>query len=317
MNFIQIEGRKVFPVPFNLLVQLGSVVDFNGELLQLVLAKIGQSYSKEEMSERLGLAKCWLEECSPQNINRIRSFRNWKVFDTFTTEEKIETKLLYNYLAKGDYSLDDLQTELYAIPRQVRNITREDKALKTIQSKFFSNVYKLLIDKEKGPRLYLFLYAISPDSYIHLLDFSYPKTDEEIRIENPIEVVETDQKQDEIVENIAIEVKDVKQSITIDDFSRMDIRVCEVLKCQEIRKSHSCYKIVVNDGKRQRTIVSSIKSCYTPEQLIGKKILVLVNLAPTRIAGVTSEGMLLAASFNDQSKVILVDKMVPLGCEVK
>ena len=79
----------------------------------------------------------------------------------------------------------------------------------------------------------------------------------------------------------------------------------------------SCYKITVNDGKQQRTIVSSIKSHYNPEQLIGKKILVLVNLTPTRIAGVTSEGMLLAATFNDHCKVIFADNTVPAGCEVK
>lgn len=317
MSFVKINGREIVPVPFNLLVQLGSVVDFNPELLKHVLSKIGYDYSIEEMAERLGLAKCWLEECSPESMNRLRTHRNWDVFDTFTDEEKKEIELVHNYIAKGNYTLDELQTELYAIPRQVRGITREDKALKTVQGQFFSNVYKLLIDKEKGPRLYLFLYAISPDSYLHLLDFSYPKTKEEIQAETQPEVVETEQEQEEVVENIAIEVKDVKSGITIDDFSKIDIRVCEVLKCQEIRKSHSCYKITVNDGKQQRTIVSSIKSYYNPEQLIGKKILVLVNLAPTRIAGVTSEGMLLASSFADHCKVIFADDIVPSGCEVK
>lgn len=76
-------------------------------------------------------------------------------------------------------------------------------------------------------------------------------------------------------------------------------------------------KITVFDGKEQRTIVSSIKSYYQPEQLIGKKILVLVNLTPTRIAGVTSEGMLLAASFNDYSKVTFADDIIPAGTVIK
>ena len=53
-----------------------------------------------------------------------------------------------------------------------------EKALKAIQGTFFKNVYKLLIDKEKGPRLYLFLFAIDPQKYVGLLDFSYPKTEE-------------------------------------------------------------------------------------------------------------------------------------------
>lgn len=317
MSFVKINGREIVPVPFNLLVQLGSVVDFNPELLKHVLSKIGYDYSIEEMAERLGLAKCWLEECSPENMNRIRTHRNWDVFDTFSDEEKKEIELVYNYIAKGNYTLDELQTELYAIPRQVRGITREDKALKTVQGKFFSNVYKLLIDKEKGPRLYLFLYAISPDSYLHLLDFSYPKTEEEIQAEM-LPVIEEQEKLEETESDVIdYEAPAFKSGISIDDFAKMDIRACKVLKCQEIRKSHSCYKITVDDGKDKRTIVSSIKNIYTPEELIGKNILVLVNLAPTRIAGVTSEGMLLAASFNNRCKVMFADDVVPSGCEVK
>ena len=317
MAFVKIQGREVHTIPFNLLVQLGSVVDFNEDLLQLVLSKINYNYTKEEMAERLALAKCWLEECSPENMNKLRTYRNWEVFEAFSEEEKKEIALLHNYLKTANYTLEELQTELYAIPRNVRGITREDKALKSVQGKFFSNVYKLLIDKEKGPRLYLFLYAISPESYLHLLDFSFPKTEEEINAEKQPEVVEPEPVKEEVIENVEIEVEDFKPTITIDDFSKMDIRVCEVLKCQEIRKSHSCYKITVNDGKQQRTIVSSIKSYYKPEQLIGKKILVLVNLAPTRIAGVTSEGMLLASTFNDYCKVVFADNVVPSGCAVK
>lgn len=317
MAFVKIKGREVYTIPFNLLVQLGSVVDFNEDLLQLVLSKINYNYTKEEMAERLALAKCWLEECSPENMNKLRTYRNWEVFEAFSEEEKKEIELLHDYLKTATYTLEELQTELYAIPRNVRGITREDKALKSVQGKFFSNVYKLLIDKEKGPRLYLFLYAISPESYLHLLDFSFPKTEEEINAEKQPEVVEPEPVKEEVIENVEIEVEDFKPTITIDDFSKMDIRVCEVLKCQEIRKSHSCYKITVNDGKQQRTIVSSIKSYYKPEQLIGKKILVLVNLAPTRIAGVTSEGMLLASTFNDYCKVVFADNVVPSGCAVK
>lgn len=317
IQLIQIEGRKVNPIPFNLLVQLGSVVDFNETLLKIVMSKIGYNYSAEEMSERLGLAKCWLEECSPENINKIRIHRNWEIFETLSSEEKEEVRLLYEYLVKGGYSLEELQVELYAIPRQVRGITREDKALKSVQGQFFSNIYKLLIDKEKGPRLYLFLYAISPDSYIHLLDFSYPKTAEEIQADMQLVIAEQEKAEETKSEVINYEVPAFRSGISMDDFAKMDIRVCKVLKCQEIRKSHSCYKITVDDGKDKRTIVSSIKNIYTPEELIGKNILVLVNLVPTRIAGVTSEGMLLAASFNNLCKVMFADDIVPSGCEVK
>ena len=90
-----------------------------------------------------------------------------------------------------------------------------------------------------------------------------------------------------------------------------------ILKCQEIRKSHSCYKLTLSDGLDKRTIVSSIKAYYTPEELVGKKIIVLANLKPTRITGVTSEGMLLAATNNACGcKVIFVDDTVPEGTKI-
>lgn len=171
-------------------------------------------------------------------------------------------KLLYNYLTNNTYTLEELQAQLYAIPREVRGIDRNDKSLKKVQTQFFSNVYKLLIDKEKGPRLYLFLYAISPDKYIKLLDFSYPKTKEEETTETEINNLEAEVASTEEVINTEIVVEDFKTNILIEDFGKIDIRVCEVLKCTEIRKSHSCYKITVFDGKEQRTIVSSIKSYY-------------------------------------------------------
>lgn len=322
MSFVKIDGRTITPVPFSLLVQLGSVVDFKIDMLKDLLAKINYNYTVEEMSERLALAKCWLEECSPENMNRIRVHRNWAVFEAFTEEEKKEIEQLYDYLKKGGYSLEELQTELYAIPRQVRGITREDKALKTVQGQFFSNVYKLLIDKEKGPRLYLFLFAISPDSYLHLLDFSYPKTEVEIKAAETSEVdaaeIEKVDKENDIQYGEADPVEPIKPEVSIDDFLKIDLRVCKIIKCQEIRKSHSCYKITLDDGLKKREIVSSIKKYYSPEELIGRKIIVVANLAPTRITGVTSEGMLLAGTNNACGcKVVFVDDLIPEGTQIK
>lgn len=320
MSFVKIANRTVCPVPFNLMVQLGSVVDFNIDLLKIVLAKIGYVYSAEELSERLELAKCWLEECSPESMNRIRAYRNWDVYDSLSSEEKEEINLLFAYLTKGNYSLEDLQTELYAIPRHVRGITREDKSLKSVQGQFFSNVYKLLIDKEKGPRLYLFLFAISPDSYLHLLDFSYPKTEEETQseIQQAIPQNESAEVPAAMEYGEPDPVEGIKSEITIDDFLKVDLRVCKVLKCQEIRKSHSCYKLTLDNGIDKRVIVSSIKQYYKPEELIGKKIIVVTNLQPTRITGVTSEGMLLAGTNNACGcRVIFVDDSVPQGTQVK
>ena len=106
----------------------------------------------------------------------------------------------------------------------------------------------------------------------------------------------------------------VKEQISIDDFMRIDLRVCRIVKAQEIRKSHSCLKLTLDDGIKERVIVSSIKNEYTTEELIGKKIIVIANLAPSRFAGVTSDGMLLAATNNSCGcQLIFVDDGVPEG----
>ena len=220
-------------------------------------------------------------------------------------------------MANGSYTLDELNTELYAIPKNIYPEITDQKELKTIQGRFFKTVYKLLIDKEQGPRLYLFLYAIEKDRFLHLLDFSTPETDEEKAINAKADadaapaVEEKTYGEPDPVEPITEDL------VSIDDFSKLDIRVCKIVKCQEIRKSHSCYKLTLNDGIGERVIVSSIKHDYTPDELVGKKIIVIANLKPTRITGVNSNGMLLAATNNACGcKVIFIDDSVPEGTRI-
>lgn len=80
----EIEGRTVETVPMNLLVQLGSVVDFKVDMLELVFRKIGTPYTFDQFSDRLDRAKFWLEQCSPESVNRLRATRNWEVYDTLS-----------------------------------------------------------------------------------------------------------------------------------------------------------------------------------------------------------------------------------------
>ena len=110
------------------------------------------------------------------------------------------------------------------------------------------------------------------------------------------------------------ETAPLKAEIDFDAFSVLDLRVCKVLKCREIRKSNDCLKLTLFDGMGERIIVSSIKKYYAPENLVGRKIVVLVNLKPRRITGVTSEGMLLAATNRACGcKVLFVDDAIPEG----
>ncbi len=319
MYYTQVANHEVKTVPMGLLVQLGSVVDFNVPMLEVVFEKIGTPYKYEDFKDRLERAKFWLEQCSPENRNVLRKTRNFDVYETLDEKAKEEITVLHDYLKNNKFTLEELQTELYAVCKKVRGITEENKELKQVQGQFFKNVYRLLIDKEKGPRLYLFLYAINLNDYLPLLDFSYPKTEEEERLENIAlqeNTIVDEQKAKEVKEPDP--VQPVKSEITLDDFLKVDLRVCEIIKCTEIRKSHSCYKLVLNDGIKERTIVSSIKNDYKPEELIGKKIIVIANLQSTRITGVTSEGMLLAGTNNACGcKVIFVDPSIPCGTMIK
>ena len=309
--------KKIETVPMSLLVQLGSVVDFNVPMLETVFEKIGQPFTYDQFKDRLERAKYWLEQCSPENVNRLRPYRNWEVYEALSEEEKKEIALLHDYIKKGGYSLDELNQELYAIPKQVMGDLEDAKELKKIQGQFFKNVYRLLIDKEKGPRLYLFLYAIEPDKYVNLLDFSTPMTEEEKQPQVKEETAEEESSKKQVVLGDPDPVEPVRDEITIDDFTKIDMRVCKILKCAEIRKSHSCYKLTLFDGLKERVIVSSIKSYYTPDEMVGKKIIVIANLKPARFAGVTSDGMLLAATNNACGcQVIFVDDMIPEGTRI-
>ncbi|MEE1116452.1 MAG: lysine--tRNA ligase, partial [Clostridia bacterium] len=312
-----IEGRSPDTVPMSLLVQLGSIVNFNESMLETVFKKIGMNYTASQFSDRLDRAKTWLEQCAPEQVNKFRSGRNWEVYETLSDDEKTEIKMLFDYISNNKFTLDDLNAELYAIPKKVFGENLPDKELRTVQGAFFKNVYRLLIDKERGPRLYLFLGAFELSEYAKLLDFSTPKTDDEIKAEQmpEAEAVEAEEATQQFGEPDP--VPEQKPEIDIDAFEALDMCVCQIMKAETVRKSNACLKLTLDDGMGGRTIMSSIKSAYTPEQLVGKKIIVIANLKPTRICNVKSEGMLIAATNNACGcKVIFVDDSVPVGTRI-
>ncbi len=314
----KIEGRDIVTIPMSLLVQLGSIVNFNVPMLETVFSKIGTPYTREQFADRLDRAKYWLEECAPDQVNRLRETRNWEVYNTLNEDEKKAIALLHDGIKAGGYDLDGLNTMLYGIPKTVYPQFAESKELRSIQSTFFKTVYKLLLDKEQGPRLYLFLYAIEADKYVGLLDFSYPETEKEKNYGKVTE--ESAPAETTPVETVAKEadpVEPVKPQITIDDFAKLDFRVCKVIKAEPVRKSNACLKITLFDGIGERVIMSSIKAEYTPEMLIGRKIIVVANLKPSRICNVNSQGMLLAATNNACGcKILFVDDSVPEGTPI-
>ena len=324
MHNCMIEGRELHPVPMQQIVNFGSVVDFNADMLETVFEKIGNPFKKEEFAERLELAKYWLEKCAPQNMNTLLGYRNWDYYNTMNEVEKKEISLLHDYIEKGEYDLDELNSFIYTIPREADpNFDEENK--KAAQANFFKNAYNLMIGKTAGPRLYLFLYAVEPQRYLGLLDFSTPQTEEEARLaaEAKAEAERIAAEEAAAAQAAAEEearrnaIAPVKDQITIDDFDKVDMRVCKVVNCEVVKNAEKLLKLTLNDGLGERVIVSSIRDDYKPEELIGRKIIVIANLKPAKFAGVKSNGMLIAASGDDFGcKIIFVDDCVPEGTAI-
>ena len=103
--------------------------------------------------------------------------------------------------------------------------------------------------------------------------------------------------------------------ITIDEFSKIHLRVVKILSAEKVPETDKLLKLRVDLGSEEREIVSGISQHYTPEQLIGKTVVMVVNLKPTKIRGILSQGMVLAASQGDQLKLLGVD--MPVGSQIR
>ncbi len=113
------------------------------------------------------------------------------------------------------------------------------------------------------------------------------------------------------------EVAPYKDEITIDDFDTVDLRIAKVVSCEPVPKSDKLLRIIVNTGEAERQIVSGIAKEYKPEELIGRKIILVSNLKPAKLRGVESNGMLLAADMPDGGcKVIFADDAIEEGSQI-
>jgi len=110
-----------------------------------------------------------------------------------------------------------------------------------------------------------------------------------------------------------------ESKISIDDFMKIDLRVGEVIAAEKVEKSKKLMKMTVKLGEEVRTIVGGIATAYTAEQLVGKKFVFVANLAPAKLMGIESNGMVLAATLPDtfEASLLTVDPAVPSGAKVK
>ncbi|TDT50558.1 methionine--tRNA ligase [Fonticella tunisiensis] len=145
----------------------------------------------------------------------------------------------------------------------------------------------------------------------------FPRIDVEKKLAELDKIREEAMKQAQVAEKPKMEP--IKEEITIDDFSKIDLRVVKVVECERIKGADKLLKLKVDLGGEIRQVVSGIAKHFTPEELVGKQVILVANLKPVKLRGVDSYGMILAASTPNKEKLLLatVDGEIETGAQVK
>ena len=134
-------------------------------------------------------------------------------------------------------------------------------------------------------------------------------------IEAQLQKLQDTKKANEMAEATAAPAK---ENIEFDDFAKMDVRAGTVVECEKVKKTKKLLKLTVDTGIDTRTVVSGIAEYYQPEELVGKQVSILVNLAPKKLRGIESQGMILCAENADGSlSIVAPDKNVKPGSEIR
>ena len=228
-------------------------------------------------------------------------------------------------LAKDPENADRLNTVLYNLVESIvvgasllepYMPETSEKILKQL------NAEKLRVTELSNFGLYPSGNKVTDQPEILFARIDAPKMLEEIEKRFPSKVVEEEPKPEKKAkkeEKVEIPTLDavVKEEITIDEFSRMQLQMGEIISCEEVAKSKKLLCSQVKVQGRTLQIVSGIKHYYTPEQMVGKKVVVITNLKPTKLAGVLSEGMLLCAEdFDGNLALLTAEKDMPAGAMI-
>ncbi|MBR3767619.1 MAG: methionine--tRNA ligase [Clostridia bacterium] len=212
-------------------------------------------------------------------------------------------------LAKDEEKKDRLSTVLYNLLEAIRIIAVE-------LSSFMPDTSKAILEQINCDEA----------SYESILSFGAAKTGVKVGTATPLfnridanvmlaEIEEEMKKKAQEAANAA-EIAGVAK-IGIEDFAKVDLRVAEIVDCESVKKAKKLLKLTVFDGVANRTVASGIAKWYKPEELIGKKIILVSNLKPATLCGIESQGMILAADCSeDDVKVIFVDG-IPAGSKVR
>ena len=159
--------------------------------------------------------------------------------------------------------------------------------------------------------------VLPADVTVHRGEIIFPRIDVDKEIEELNKIIGSNAEPEEKADD-GFEPAPIADEITIDDFAKVDLRVAIVKDCEKVKKSKTLLCLQLDDGFGGRQVVSGIAAWYKPEDLIGKKVVIVANLKPVKLCGVESNGMICAADTPDgAASVIFPDQDLPCGAKLR
>lgn len=159
--------------------------------------------------------------------------------------------------------------------------------------------------------------VLPADVTVHRGEIIFPRIDVDKEIEELNKIIGSNAEPEEKADD-GFEPAPIADEITIDDFAKVDLRVALVKDCEKVKKSKKLLCLQLDDGFGGRQVVSGIAAWYKPEDLIGKKVVIVANLKPVKLCGVESNGMICAADTPDgAASVIFLDQDLPCGAKLR
>ena len=219
-----------------------------------------------------------------------------EIFSLFKRCNKYIDETMPWALAKDESKKDRLETVLWNL---IQSISEGAKLLESFMPETAEKILAQLGGGHVVEKPEILFQRLDLEEVMKKVEELHPKVKEE---------------KEEEEEGIDIEAK---PEITFEDFEKMQFQVGEIISCEAVKKSEKLLCSQVKIGSQVKQIVSGIKAHYTPEEMVGKKVMVLVNLKPAKLAGVLSEGMLLCAEDADGNLALMTpEKKMPAGAEI-
>lgn len=246
-----------------------------------------------------------------------------EIFNLFKRCNKYIDETMPWILAKEVEKQDRLDTVLYNL---VESICIGASLLKSFMPETADNILAQLSTKERTlEELEKFGLYPSETKVTDKPKILFARLDIKEVLEQVEEAKESDVQKDQRLTNDEAQKEDAsdaidipaKPEITYDDFAKLQFQIGEIIDCEEVKKSKKLLCSQVRIGSQVKQIVSGIKAYYTPEEMIGKKVMVVVNLKPATLAGLLSEGMLLCAEDAEGNLALMTaEKHMPSGAEI-